>query len=71
MAAHGGLITLEDLKAYAVVERQPLTGTYRGYGIVTAPPPSSGGVGILQMMGCWRARVTKKAGLVRRRRCTT
>ena len=49
--AHGGLITLEDLKSYQVIERQPLTGSYRGYSIVTAPPPSSGGVGILQMMG--------------------
>lgn len=51
MKAHGGLITLDDLKSYRAIERTPLTGTYRGYGIVTAPPPSSGGVGILQMMG--------------------
>jgi len=51
MERHGGLITLADLKNYAVVERQPLTGTYRGYGIITSPPPSSGGVGILQMLG--------------------
>ena len=51
MAAHGGLFTLSDLKDYAAVERKPLTGQYRGYGIVTAPPPSSGGVGILQMLG--------------------
>ena len=45
MAAHGGLITEKDLKQYAVHEREPLTGTYHGYTIVTAPPPSSGGVG--------------------------
>jgi len=51
MTAAGGLITLEDLRQYAVVEREPLTGSYRGYRIVTAPPPSSGGVGILQMLG--------------------
>ena len=51
MQAHGGLVTLEDLKNYQVIERQPLTGSYRGYSIITAPPPSSGGVGILQMMG--------------------
>ena len=51
MQAHGGLITLDDLRNYKVIERQPLTGSYRGYTIVTAPPPSSGGVGILQMMG--------------------
>jgi gamma-glutamyltranspeptidase/glutathione hydrolase len=51
MAAHGGEITLEDLKQYKAIERQPLEGTYKGYGIITAPPPSSGGVGIIQMLG--------------------
>ena len=51
MQAHGGLITLADLRDYKVIERRPLTGSYRGYTIVTAPPPSSGGVGLLQMMG--------------------
>jgi gamma-glutamyltranspeptidase/glutathione hydrolase len=51
MEANGGLITLEDLKNYRTMERKPLTGAYRGYSIITAPPPSSGGLGILQMMG--------------------
>lgn len=51
MAANGGLITIEDLKDYRTAERTPLTGSYRGYDIITAPPPSSGGIGILQMMG--------------------
>ena len=51
MQAHGGLITLQDLRDYKVFERRPLTGSYRGYSVVTAPPPSSGGVGMLQMMG--------------------
>ncbi len=51
MQAHGGLITLDDLRDYKVIEREPLTGTYHGYGIITAPPPSSGGAGILQMLG--------------------
>ena len=51
MEEHGGLITLDDLKKYEAIERKPLTGTYRGYTIVTAPPPSSGGVGVLQMLG--------------------
>lgn len=50
MERHGGLITLSDLKAYEPVERKPLEGVYRGYGILSAPPPSSGGVGILQML---------------------
>ena len=47
----GGLFTLNDLKNYVATERAPLTGSYRGYEIVTAPPPSSGGIGILQMLG--------------------
>jgi gamma-glutamyltranspeptidase/glutathione hydrolase len=51
MKTHGGLVTLEDLKKYRAVERVPLTGMYRGYHIITAPPPSSGGFGILQILG--------------------
>jgi gamma-glutamyltranspeptidase / glutathione hydrolase len=62
MAAHGGLITLGDLKNYQAVERQPLTGKYRGYDVITAPPPSAGGVGILQMMGMLEGSGYEKAG---------
>jgi gamma-glutamyltranspeptidase/glutathione hydrolase len=51
MQAHGGLITLDDLRDYKVIEREPLKGFYHGYEVITAPPPSSGGVGILQMLG--------------------
>ncbi|HEX4283565.1 MAG TPA: gamma-glutamyltransferase [Terracidiphilus sp.] len=40
----GALLTLDDLAQYSVVERQPITGTYRNYTILSAPPPSSGGV---------------------------
>jgi gamma-glutamyltranspeptidase / glutathione hydrolase len=50
MAKHGGTITLDDLKAYRPVERPPLRGTYRGHAIVTMPPPSSGGIALLQML---------------------
>lgn len=50
MKANGGEITLEDLKNYHAVERKPLQGSYKGYTVLTAPPPSSGGVGILQML---------------------
>ena len=50
MAAHGGLITKADLAAYAAKERAPVTGTYRGYDIAAMPPPSSGGVAILEML---------------------
>jgi gamma-glutamyltranspeptidase / glutathione hydrolase len=46
-----GLITLEDLRNYRAVERKPLQGNYKGYTIITSPPPSSGGIGILQMLG--------------------
>ncbi len=51
MAAHGGLITLEDLQNYKTIERAPLTGSYHGFQIITSPPPSAGGVGLLEMMG--------------------
>lgn len=50
MAQHGGTITLDDLRAYRPVERKPLRGRYRGYEIVTMPPPSSGGIALLQML---------------------
>jgi gamma-glutamyltranspeptidase/glutathione hydrolase len=50
MKANGGLITLEDLKAYKPVDRTPLHGTYRGHEIITMPPPSSGGIVLLQVL---------------------
>lgn len=50
MKASGGLITLDDLKRYKAVERSVLRGTYRGYEVVTMPPPSSGGVALLEML---------------------
>ncbi len=59
---HGGLITLDDLKKYHAIERQPLRGSYRGLQIVTAPPPSSGGLGILQMMGVLAGTGYEKTG---------
>jgi gamma-glutamyltranspeptidase/glutathione hydrolase len=48
--AHGGLITAADLKNYKVVERAPVHGNYRGYDIVSMPPPSSGGVHVVQIL---------------------
>jgi gamma-glutamyltranspeptidase/glutathione hydrolase len=51
MAKNGGNITLADLKGYTAVDRTPLRGNYRGYEIVTMPPPSSGGIALLQMLG--------------------
>ena len=50
METGGGLITAEDLANYRVVERQPVRGSYQQYEIVSTPPPSSGGIHILQML---------------------
>jgi gamma-glutamyltranspeptidase/glutathione hydrolase len=62
MAAHGGHITEEDMRRYAVRELTPLTGMYHGYTIVSAPPPSSGGVGVLQMLGMLENTAYEKGG---------
>ncbi len=45
-----GLITAADLAGYRVVERDPVVGTYRGHKVASMPPPSSGGVLLLQML---------------------
>jgi gamma-glutamyltranspeptidase/glutathione hydrolase len=50
MQAHGGLITMKDLSTYEPNVRQPLRGTYRGYEILSMPPPSSGGIALLEML---------------------
>jgi gamma-glutamyltranspeptidase/glutathione hydrolase len=50
MAAHGGLITRADLKAYRPERRPPLRGTYRGYEVLSMPPISSGGTALIQML---------------------
>jgi len=46
----GGLITTGDLAAYEVKEREPIRGSYRGYDIISAPPPSSGGVALVEIL---------------------
>jgi gamma-glutamyltranspeptidase/glutathione hydrolase len=46
----GGLLTAEDLARYSVKEREPLTGSYKGYTIVSAPPPSSGGIALIETL---------------------
>jgi gamma-glutamyltranspeptidase/glutathione hydrolase len=50
MEKNGGLITLGDLHAYQGIERAPLEGDYKGFHIITSPPPSASGVGLLQML---------------------
>jgi gamma-glutamyltranspeptidase/glutathione hydrolase len=46
----GGLITTDDLAHYEVKEREPVRGTYRGYEILSAPPPSSGGIVLIELL---------------------
>ena len=46
----GGLITVEDLAHYEVKEREPVHGTYRGYDLISAPPPSSGGTVLIESL---------------------
>jgi len=46
----GGSMTLEDLASYKAVVREPVIGTYRGYQVASMPPPSSGGVHLIQML---------------------
>ena len=50
MKRGGGIITKQDLKDYKAVWRKPITGQYRGYDIVTMPPPSSGGIALVQLL---------------------
>ena len=50
MQKGGGLITAEDLAHYEVKEREPVRGTYRGYEVISAPPPSSGGAVLIESL---------------------
>ena len=46
----GGIMTADDLKNYHAILRTPVRGTYRGYEIISMPPPSSGGVHLIEML---------------------
>ncbi|EOS93678.1 gamma-glutamyltranspeptidase [Erwinia tracheiphila PSU-1] len=50
MAANGGLIDKADMANYRAVEREPVSGSYRGYEVYSMPPPSSGGIHIVQIL---------------------
>ncbi|MEX2271569.1 MAG: gamma-glutamyltransferase [Vicinamibacterales bacterium] len=50
MAANGGLITKDDLAKYEAKERAPVRGTFNGYEIISMPPPSSGGIALIEML---------------------
>lgn len=63
MKAHGGLITKEDLARYEAEELEPVTGVYRGYDIVSMPPPSSGGVTLIEMLNILEGFDLEEMGL--------
>jgi len=60
MAAHGGLITKDDLANYAAKERAPIKGTFYGYDIIGMPPPSSGGIALVEMLNMLEAMNLQK-----------
>jgi gamma-glutamyltranspeptidase/glutathione hydrolase len=62
MKAHGGLITREDLKAYQAKKREVIKGTYRGYEVIGMPPPSSGGIAVVEMLNMLEAYDLKANG---------
>ena len=63
MKQGGGLITAADLKDYKPIEREPVRGTYRGYDIVSMPPPSSGGVHVIEILNILEGYDLPKYGL--------
>ncbi len=64
MKANGGLITKQDLAAYRAQIRKPVRGTYRGHEIISMPPPSSGGVALIEMLNILEPRDLKAKGLL-------
>jgi gamma-glutamyltranspeptidase/glutathione hydrolase len=59
---NGGILTLEDFAAYTVTESAPVSCTYRGYSLLSAPPPSSGGVTLCEMLKILEAYPLKALG---------
>ena len=64
MKANGGLITRQDLAAYQAKVRTPVTGRYRDFQIISMPPPSSGGVALIQMLNILEPYELKSRGLL-------
>jgi len=62
MLAGGGLISKEDLKNYQAQWRQPLVGNYKQYRIITMPPPSSGGIALVQLLNSVEKYPLKRYG---------
>jgi gamma-glutamyltranspeptidase/glutathione hydrolase len=62
MRAHDGLVTLEDMKGYVAKEREPLRTTYRGFEVISMPPPSSGGAVLIEMLNILEGFDLRDAG---------
>ncbi|MCG8386882.1 MAG: gamma-glutamyltransferase, partial [Cytophagales bacterium] len=62
MRANGGLITKKDLKKYTAIEVEPVWGTYKNYKVASMPPPSSGGIHLIQMLNILEAYDLKGIG---------
>lgn len=62
MQKGGGLITADDLAHYEVKEREPVRGTYRGYEVISAPPPSSGGTVLVESLNILEGYDLSKLG---------
>jgi len=62
MAAHGGLITRDDLKNYSAKRRTPAKGVYRAYDVISMPPASSGGVALVEMLNLLEGYDLAKSG---------
>jgi gamma-glutamyltranspeptidase/glutathione hydrolase len=58
----GGLISAKDLANYRVLDRKPVTGTYRGLTVISAPPPSSGGIVLIELLNILEGYDLKGAG---------
>jgi gamma-glutamyltranspeptidase / glutathione hydrolase len=59
---NGGLVTAADLAAYEVKEREPVRGSYRGYDIISSPPPSSGGAALIEILNILEGFDLSKSG---------
>ena len=71
--AHPGLVSKADLSAYRAKWREPVMGDWRGYRIITAPPPSSGGIALSQLLAMKQDDAALFAGVgldTRRNTCT-
>jgi gamma-glutamyltranspeptidase/glutathione hydrolase len=62
MQRTGGIITKEDLQNYQAIWRKPIIGQYKGYKVITMPPPSSGGIALIQLLGSVEGYPLKRWG---------